>query len=93
MGKFTRTQKVGACCGFVISVLVLLYGYLRPHFQLPAINDWFILIACPPSVGLMALDNAKWYDAVVADFIVVLANTAWYGALFGVAAQLFPERK
>jgi hypothetical protein len=84
-----RASTIGACFGLVISVLVLAYGYLEPNIHSPAINDWLIFIACPPSIALMAADNGKWYLVVFADSVVVLANAVWYGFLFAVVAMLF----
>ena len=84
-----RASKIGACCGLVISVLVLAYGYLEPRIHSPAINDWLIFVACPSSIVLMAADNGKLYVFVFADSVVVVVNSVWYGFLFAVAARLF----
>jgi hypothetical protein len=85
----TRASIVGACFGLVISVLVLVYGYFGQYIHSPAINDWYIVIACPTSIMLMALDNAPWQLGVVADALVVVTTSGWYAFLFAGAAMLF----
>jgi hypothetical protein len=84
-----RAAKFGACFGVVISILVLAYGYMESHIHSPAISDWLIFVACPPSIALMAVDNGKLFLFLFADSIVILANAAWYGFLFAVVARLF----
>lgn len=84
-----RAAKSGAYFGFAIGLLVLIYGYLEPRMHSPAINDWLVFAACPPSIALMAADNAKWYVLIFADLLVLAANAVWYGFLFGVVGLLF----
>ena len=84
-----RASKIGACFGVVISILVLAYGYMESHIHSPAINDWLIFAACPPSIALMAVDNGRWFLFFFADSIVILVNAVWYGFLFAVVARLF----
>jgi hypothetical protein len=90
--QIPRASRIGACCGLVISVLVLAYGYLESHTRFPALNDWLIFIACPSSILLMAADNATLPLGILADLMVALVNAIWYGILFTVAAMLFRKR-
>src|SRR5437868_6722683 len=85
-------SKIGTCFGFVIALLVLTYGYLLPRTHSRPINELLIFIACPPSFILMAVDNGKWWLFLLADSIVVVANTVWYGMLFEGVAMLFRHR-
>jgi hypothetical protein len=81
-----RIGQIGMCCGVVMSVLVIAYGYLEPHIHGPAINDWLIVMACPSSIALMASDTLKWPQVVLVDLVVVVTNAAWYGFWFALAA-------
>jgi hypothetical protein len=87
--RMARASIIGAGVGVVISVLVLVYGYFGQYIQSPAINDWYILIACPPSIMLMAVDNGRWPLFVLADSLVVVTAASWYVFLFAAASMVF----
>jgi hypothetical protein len=86
-----RIGQIGMCCGVVMGVLVIAYGYLEPHIHAPAINDWLVVIACPSSIALMASENLKWPEVVLLDLVVVVTNAAWYGFWFALAAISFRQ--
>jgi hypothetical protein len=73
----------------VLAILVLLYAELHATLRIPAIDDWLILVACPPSFALMATDNASRFIALLAEVLIVLANGIWYGFLFGIVGSRF----
>ena len=90
MQGITIVSKIGACCGFLIAVLLLAHGYLKPQFP---IDERLFLIACPPSIFLIGFGDSKWYVEVFAESIVAVSNAAWYGIWFGTAESLFRRKQ
>lgn len=88
----SRAPKIGAFAGCLVAILVLLYGYLGSQLPYRAINDWVILLVCPLSITLMALDNGTWYEFVIADAMVILGNALVYAGVFALTAHLFRPR-
>lgn len=84
-----KNCKIGASCGLVLAVLVLVYGFLLTRTKMPAINDWLLVLVCPPSIALISLDRSAWPTVVLFDLLVVLMNALWYGLIFGVIERLF----
>ncbi len=85
-------------CGCIVAIVVMGYAYWlsekQPHITLQTryLMEKLILMFCPPSIGLMATDNATRGGTIAIMLIVVLLNSAIYG-LFGTLITLILPRR
>jgi hypothetical protein len=85
-----------ALCGAAASLVVFALAFWENHTtesvarQVNAPIQVTALILCPPSIGLMAIDNAPHAMQLVGAFIILLENAALYGfigMIFGRVRQ------
>ena len=85
-------------CGFLVAILALgtSYWLTGSHISFnsntyQAITNWMVIL-CPPSLGVMATENAPMTGVVAIMISIVFVNTLLYGIVGWIVTLLLPKR-
>ena len=86
-----------AAAGLLISLVVFAVAFWVTDPQMVPLNpnmdrltQHLMLIFCPPSIGLMAMENADtWLSRIFIMFLVATQNTVLYGLLGALIAWIW----
>jgi hypothetical protein len=72
--------------GVAVAGILVQYAYFSNHHRdAPRLDDYVYLLTCPPSIFLMATENASAPGQVFIILLVVVLN----GLLYGTVAMVF----
>lgn len=85
-----KTDRLGALVGIAVAGLLTSYAYyFNSHRDAPRIDDLVYLVLFPPSIGLMATENASVLGQVFIIAVVVAANGGFYALVTAILRGLF----
>ena len=76
--------------GMALAGILVRYAYYSNyHRNAPRLDDYAYLVICPPSIFLMATENASTSGQVLIISLVVILNGLLYGMVAFVFRRLF----
>jgi hypothetical protein len=88
-----KTFLRSALIGMAVALSLTRYAYYSNlHQDAPRLSDLVYLLLCPPSIGLMATENASVPGQAFIVTVVVVLNGVLYGAIGLGLRKLFTRR-
>jgi hypothetical protein len=85
-----KTDRLAALLGIVVGLALTFYAYYsNSHPQAPKVADWVYLLLFPPSIGLMATENASTFGRAIIIAGVAAANGGYFALLSAILRGLF----
>jgi hypothetical protein len=88
-----KTDRLFALVGMAVGAALTWYAYYsNSHPQAPKLGDFVYLVLFPPSIGLMATENANKFVEAIVIAAVVAANGGWFAFLSAAGRKIFSSR-
>ena len=88
-----KIDRIGALIGMAVAALLTAYAYYsNSHRGSPRIDELVYLVLFPPSIGLMATENASPLSQAFIVTVVVAANGGFYALVAAVLREMAGSR-